>query len=85
MAEELDAFQEKIAELRVKATTGASQQRRMISRAANNLQMQKLAAGNQLTALEKASESAWDQQKANLDNAMEGLRKAWKATTERLK
>ena len=80
MAEELDAFQEKIAELRVKGTTGASQQRRMISRVANNLQMQKLAAANQLTALEKASESAWDQQKANLDNAMEGLRKAWKAT-----
>lgn len=84
MAEELDAFQGKIADLRVKASTGASQQRRMISRVANNLQMQKLAAANQLTALEKASESAWDQQKANLDNAMEGLRKAWKATAERL-
>ena len=84
-AKELDAFQEQIAELRVKGAAGASQQKRMISQVANNLQMQKLAAANQLTALEKAPESAWDQQKANLDNAMEGLRKAWKAAAEYVK
>ena len=79
-AEELDAIQQKIADLRVKATTGAPQKKRMLILAANNLQMQKIAAGNQLTALEKASETAWGQQKAELDKAMEELRKAWEPT-----
>jgi hypothetical protein len=74
-AEELDAIQQKIAELRIKATTGAPQQKRMLIRAANNLQIQKIATGNKLTALEKASETAWGQQKTSLDKAMEDLRK----------
>lgn len=79
-AEELDAIQQKIADLRVKATTGAPQKKRMLILAANNLQMQKIAAGNQLTALGKASETAWGPQKANLDKAMEELRKAFEPT-----
>lgn len=79
-AEELDAIQQKIADLKVKAATGAPQEKRMLILAANNLQMQKIAAGNQLTALEKASETAWGQQKAKLDKAMEELRKAWEPT-----
>jgi len=75
-AEELDAIQQKIADLRVKATTGAPQNKRMLMLAANNLQLQKVAAGNRLTALEKATETAWGQQKADLDKAMVDLRKA---------
>ena len=75
-AEELDAIQQKIADLRVKATTGAPQQKRGLMLAANNLQMQKVAAGNRLTALEKAPETAWGQQKADLDKAMADLRKS---------
>ena len=75
-AEELDAIQQKIADLRVKATTGAPQQKRGLMLAANNLQMQKVAAGNRLTALKKAPETAWGQQKADLDKAMEDLRKS---------
>ena len=55
-AEELAAIQEKIAELRVKATSGAPQQKRTLILAANNLQFQKVAAGNRLAALEKAPE-----------------------------
>jgi hypothetical protein len=75
-AEELDAIQNKIADLRVKATTGAPQFKRLMMRKANSLQLQRVAAGNQLTGLKKASETAWGQQKASLDKAMEDLRKA---------
>ena len=84
-AEELEAIQQKIAELRVKANTGAPQKKRMIIRAANNLQIQRLTAQNELTALEKASETAWGQEKANLDKAMEDLRKSWEAAAVHLK
>ena len=75
-AEELDAIQQKIADLRVRAATGASQQKRGLMLTANNLQMQKIAAGKRLTTLEKASETAWGQQKAELDKAMEDLKKS---------
>jgi hypothetical protein len=79
-AEELDAIQQKIAELRMKARTGAQQQKRLFIQAANNLQMQQIAAENELAALKKASESAWGPQKAKLDKAMEGLRRAFEPT-----
>ena len=79
-AEELDAIQQKIADLRIKATTGAPQQKRLLIQAANNLQMQQIAAASELTALEKASETAWGPQKAKLDKAMEELRKAFEPT-----
>jgi hypothetical protein len=75
-AEELDIIQQRIADLRVKATSGAPQQKRGLMRTANNLQMQKVAAGNRLTALEKAPETAWGQQKTDLDKAMQDLRKS---------
>ena len=73
-AAELDDIQQKIADLRVKAATGAPQQKRMLMQAANSVQLQKVAAGNRLTALEKAPETAWGQQKADLDKAMADLR-----------
>jgi hypothetical protein len=79
-AEELDAIQQKIADLRIKAATGAPQNKRLLILAANNLQMQKIAAGNRLTALGKAPETAWGSQKADLDKAMEELRKAFEPT-----
>ena len=75
-AEELAAIQQKIADLRIKAATGAPQQKRGLMLTANNLQAQKVAAGNRLTALGKASETAWGQQKADLDKAMADLRKS---------
>jgi len=84
-AEELDVFQTKIADLRIQATKGAPQMKSVIIRTARNLQIQKLAAGNQLTALQKASETAWSQEKVNLDKAMESLRNAWKAAEGYLK
>ena len=79
-AEELDAIQQKIADLRMKARTGAPQQKRLLIRAANDLQMQKVAAENELTALKKASESDWGAQKVKLDKAMEELRSASEPT-----
>ena len=68
--------QQKIADLRVKATTGAAQQKRTLILTANNLQFQKVAAETKLAALGKASGTDWDQQKADLDRAMANLRKA---------
>lgn len=84
-AKELEAIQQRIAELRVNATAGSPQMKRLLMRTANNLQMQKIAAGNRLTALEKAPEAAWGQQKAELDQAMADLRKAWEADAAYLK
>ena len=75
-AEELDAIQQKIADLRVKATTGPAQQKRLLFQTANSLQMQKVAAESRLTTLAKASETAWGQQKDDLDKAMQDLRKS---------
>ena len=75
--EELDAIQQKIAELRIKAATGAPQEKRLLIQAAKNLQLQQMAASSELTALKKASESAWGPQKAKLDKSMEELRKAF--------
>ena len=73
-AEELDAIQQKIADLRVRATSGPAQQKRGLMLTANSLQLQKVAAANRLTALAKAPETAWGQQKAELDKAMADLR-----------
>jgi hypothetical protein len=77
IAAELEAIQGKIADLRIQASTGPSQSKRMISLAANDIQMQKIAADNELTALEKSSEANWVQQKAKLDKIMEKLRSVW--------
>lgn len=85
MAEELDAFQAKIAELRVNAATGEPQKKRLIMRRAANLQFQILAAGNRLIALQKASETAWSQEKVELDKAMESVRQDWEAAEVYLK
>ena len=52
-AEELEAIQQKIADLRVKAATGAPQQKRGLMLAANNLQLQEVATAQGLTALKK--------------------------------
>lgn len=79
-AEELDAFQQKIGDLRMKATSGAPQQKRVLIRAATNVQMQKIAADNELIALKKASAAAWSAQRAKLEKSMEGLRKALEPT-----
>jgi hypothetical protein len=76
-AEELDAIQQKIAEVRMQATTGVPQKKRMLSQTANNLQMQKTAAEHELAVLKKASETAWGEQKAKLDKSMAGLRQAF--------
>ena len=78
-AKELEAIQQKIADLRVKATTGSPQIKRILIQTANRMQLQKIGAGNQLAALEKASGTAWGQQKADLDKSMGELRKALEA------
>jgi hypothetical protein len=84
-AKELEAVQQKITDLRVKAATGAPQRKRMLMKTANDLQFQKMAAQNKLTALEKAPETAWGEGKADLDKAMQGLREALGTTGVRSK
>jgi hypothetical protein len=73
-AEELDAIQQKISNLRVRASSGPAQQKRSLMVTANSLQFQKMTAGNRLTDLAKAPEADWGQQKAGLDKAMAELR-----------
>lgn len=77
IARELDAIQLRIADLRAQAITGASQNKRMLSLAANNLQRQKIAAEYELTVLEQAPESRWNKQQAKLEKSMEQLRDAF--------
>ena len=72
-AEELDAIQQKIADVRIQARTGVPQNKRLLIQTANNLQMQKIAAENELAALKKASETAWGAQKAKLDKVHGGV------------
>jgi hypothetical protein len=79
-AEELDTFQQKITEIKMKAITGKAQNKRLVIQAATNLQMQQSAAVRELTALKKAPKSAWGPQRAKLDKDMEGLRKAFQPT-----
>jgi hypothetical protein len=74
-AEELDAIQQKISNLRVRASSGPAQQKRSFMVTANSLQFQKMAAGNRLTDLAKAPEADWGRQKADLDKAMADLRR----------
>lgn len=78
-AKELGVIQQRIADLRVKATTGSPQMKRILIQTASQLQLQKLGADTQLNALKKASEAAWGQQKASLDKTMKDLRRACKA------
>jgi hypothetical protein len=75
-AEELDAIQQKIGEIRIKSATGASQNKRVIARSANIIQMYQSAAARELNALQKASETTWEPQKAKVDKAMTELRQA---------
>jgi hypothetical protein len=82
-AKELEAIQQEIAAIRVKAIGGAPQQKRILMRTATRLQMEKAAAENQLTALKKASEAAWPPQKADLDKTMGMLRKDLEITAQR--
>ena len=53
-AEELDAIQQKIGEIRIKSATGASQNKRVIARTANVLQMHQSAASQRVDRLEKS-------------------------------
>jgi hypothetical protein len=78
--EELDKIQKDIYDLRIKTRTGPPQKKRMILRAANNLQIQTLAARNQLKELEKAPEKTWGGVRASLDKTLVDLRKTWEAT-----
>ncbi|MDD2904254.1 MAG: hypothetical protein PHU44_17640 [Syntrophales bacterium] len=78
-AKELEAIQQGIADLRIKAATGSPQMKRLLIRTAGNLQLQKLGAETQLTTLKKASDASWGQQKAELDKSMEDLRRACKS------
>ena len=77
-AKELAAMQQQISGIRVKATSGSPQMKRMLIQTANRLQMQKIGADTYLTSLKKASEATWGQQKAKLDKAMADLREALK-------
>jgi hypothetical protein len=72
-AADLEAAQQKIADLRVQAGKVPSQKKRLILSGVRNLQMQAGAARSQLTALEKAADKDWGGLKAELDKVMQDL------------
>jgi hypothetical protein len=78
-AAELAALQEKITDMKLKAGTGARQNRRMIFKSANNLQIKAIAAKNQLAAMEKAPDQTWGDLKTEMDKTMDGLTQALQA------
>lgn len=79
-AEELDAIQKKIADVRMQGTAGSPQKKRLMIQAAKNLQLQQTYASSELSALEKTSGSAWGPQQAKVEKAMAALRKAFEPT-----
>jgi hypothetical protein len=79
-AAELVAIQEKITDLKMKAGTGLQQKRRMILRSANHLQIQAIAAKNQLAAMEQAPDQNWGELKTKMDKTMDEVNQALQAT-----
>jgi|WetSurMetagenome_2_1015567.scaffolds.fasta_scaffold251935_1 hypothetical protein len=84
MAADLEATQQKIADLRIQAGKVPSQKKRMILSQVRNLQMQVGAARSQLTALEKAADKDWGGLKADLDNTIQSLNKGVEAFERQL-
>ena len=84
-AAELEAIEQRIDELVLKAGKVMPQKKRTFIKNTRALAQQTMAARNQLTALEKAPETAWSQDKAKMDRAMQELRKAREAAEMYLK
>ena len=84
-AAELEAIEQRIDELLLKAGKVKPQKKRTFIKNTRALAQQTMAARNQLTALEKAPETAWSQDKAKMDRAMQDLRKAREAAEMYLK
>ena len=83
-AAELEAFEQRINELALKAAKVVPQKKRMLMMNTKALAVKTRAARNQLAALEKAPENAWGGLKADMDRAMQELRKAWDAAEPHL-
>lgn len=84
-AADLTELQQKIEELKVKGRSAPQQMKRMILRGTRDLQVKANAARNKLGALEKAPEKDWGGLKAEMDKAMEELRKAYQEVESRVK
>ena len=84
-AAELEAIEQRIDELLLKAGKVKPQKKRTFIKNTRALAQQTMAARNQLTALEKAPETAWSQDKAKMDRAMQELRKDREAAEMYLK
>ncbi len=82
---ELVAAQGKIYDLKMKAGTGPHQNRRMVIKMSNHLQVLVLGAKEQLASLEKASDQTWGELKTEMDKSMEELAKAFQEVEARLK
>jgi len=74
-AAELEAIEQRIDELVLKAGKVMPQKKRTFIKNTRALAVQTMAARNQLTALEKAPENAWGGLKADMDRAVQELRK----------
>ena len=84
-AAELEAIEQRVDELVLKAGKVMPQKKRTFIKNTRALAQQTMAARNQLTALEKAPETTWGQDKAKMDRAMQELRKDREAAEMYLK
>jgi hypothetical protein len=84
-AAELEAIEQRTDELVLKAGKVKPQKKRTFIKNTRALAVQTMAARNQFTALEKAPENAWGGLKADMDRAMQELRKLREAAELNLK
>lgn len=76
-AQDLDVLERQIHDLSVKAQTAAPQVKRSMLRAMLSLDRQALAARQKLDKLEKASQKDWGALKAEMDKALDNLKKSY--------
>ena len=76
-AKDLDVLKQQIHDLSVKAQTAAPQIKRSMLRAMVSLDRQVIAAQKRLGDLEKASQKDWGALKAEMDKALDNLKKSY--------
>lgn len=84
-AKDLEALEQQIRDLSVKAHTAAPQIKRTMVKAAVSLDKQAVAARKMLGDLQKASQKNWGDIKTAMDKALDDLKKSYDDVEARLK
>jgi len=84
-AADLEVMEQRLQDLVGSVQKVIPQKKRQVIKIMRGLQVQTLAARNQLTALEKAPEDTWSGLKVNMDKTMAELKTNWEASEPHLK